>query len=99
MAARQTGCDSVGNGNEGGYCGPAGQNISNNLADLLSITLKFRTFAVGKSFTTSSSRIPQGGNAARVSGCSGAIKGACPFFVLHIPTSLSKFASHLITIA
>jgi|GEM_PF-5546411 len=25
--------------------------------------------------------LPQGGNAARVKGCSGAIKGACPFFV------------------
>ena len=25
---------------------------------------------------------PQGGNAARVKGCSGAIKGACPFFCL-----------------
>ena len=24
--------------------------------------------------------LPQGGNAARVEGCSGAIKGACPFF-------------------
>jgi hypothetical protein len=24
--------------------------------------------------------LPQGGNEARVEGCSGAIKGACPFF-------------------
>jgi len=24
--------------------------------------------------------LPQGGNAARVEGCSGAIEGACPFF-------------------
>ncbi len=29
---------------------------------------------------------PQGGNAARVEGCSGAIRGACPFFLLpHSP--------------
>jgi len=28
--------------------------------------------------------LPQGGNAARVEGCSGAIKVACPFFIFQI---------------
>ena len=36
----------------------------------------------GKSCTTSSSWIPQGGNTARASGCSGAIQGAYPSFFL-----------------
>ncbi len=35
--------------------------------------LKDCIFVLGKSYTTSSCRIPQGGNAARVYGCSGAM--------------------------
>lgn len=38
------------------------------------------TFASGKSYTTSSHELPQGRKAARVSGCSGAIYSAYPFF-------------------
>ena len=37
-------------------------------------------FARGKSLATSSRRIPQGRKAARVCGCSGATRIACPFF-------------------
>lgn len=39
------------------------------------------TFASGKSYTTSSHELPQGRKAARVSGCSGAIYSAYPFFI------------------
>jgi len=35
----------------------------------------------GKSYTTSSCRIPQGGNAARVDGRSGVMYGTCHFFL------------------
>ena len=40
---------------------------------LLYLKFKGRIFARGKSYTTSSCRIPQGGNAARVCGRSGAM--------------------------
>ena len=38
-------------------------------------------FATGKSYTTSSCRILQGGNAAKVDGRSGVMWVACPFFM------------------
>ncbi len=45
---------------------------------------------MGKSFTTSSCRIPQDGNIARVDGCSGAMKVAYPFFVPYILQKIKK---------
>ena len=48
--------------------------------------LCIRKYKMGKSLTASSLRIPQDGNVARVTGCSGAIRTACP------PASLAQLA-------
>src|SRR5690606_9583739 len=93
MVTEQTCCNLTGTGNEWCRCCltrqslphhidlPSNQWIMNQRRFLLANNTFFTTFAVGKSFTTSSSRIPQGGNTARVSRCSGAIKVAYPFFI------------------